>query len=188
MPFKPQALLPGAAAGALSTKRNSLPPLRSVPSVSGGGQTPTGPNTLPAAAGALPAAGGLADIRQATFHAADAVGIPGGPGRSRVGSTCSISAALHTEAAAAEALPGPPGQYGAALAPLTPADSSRLQRQHSSTLRHSIGGTAGPSSAAAAAGQAMQQLESVCRAQVEVHRCVLCWCPQQHAVLTQPKS
>lgn len=190
LPFKSHASLPGAAAagsgltGALSTtKRNSLPPLRSVPLVSGGGQTPTSPNAAAtAAAGGLQAAGGPADSRQATVQTADAVaGAPAGLGRSRIGSNSSISAVAHTEAtasAAAAALPGPSGQgAAAAMVPHFPADSSRLLRQQSSTPRHSVGSLGGPAGpAGAAGGMAMQQLESVCRAQVELHRCVLQGC------------
>ena len=147
-------------------KRNSLPPLRAMPSLPGGsepGISPgAGPAATSAAGGPLAAAGpgltGLSGCGSGTL----------GPG-SRSGSCSSISMPAHNDSAG---LMQPGGSSMQAL-PSMP-EPRGLLGQHSGVLRHSFGRGLAPMVSPATADGAAPLLSTVCRAQIQLYRWVQC--------------
>jgi hypothetical protein len=152
----------GPLSGPPLAKRNSLPPLRSMTSVSVGGADPlTSPSAAAASAfGATPGAGGLTASMSGSSLA------PLGAG-SRAGSCAGLSTVPQSGmatagAAAAAALP----------AVMSPTEVPALLRQQSGRLRQSVGQGRGAAAAGPGAdSSAFSHLEAVCRAQIELYRC-----------------
>jgi hypothetical protein len=153
--YRQQSLSGAPSLSALGAKRNSLPPLRGMPSMSGAGvgaelllASPTA-----AAAGGMPATG-LSCTSLTSLGPASRTGSHGG--------------GLSTLAHSAETTPA---HVPATVQPgvLSPTEGGmRLSRQCSGGMRQSFG--RGHGVAAPGVAPFSPQLESVCRAQVELYR------------------
>lgn len=164
LPHAPKQLQGGSASGvplslsgAPLPKRNSLPPLRVMPSMLGGGADALGsPTGAAAAAQATGASGMHASLSGSSLAPLDAA--------SRAGSCGGLSALVPGETAAG----------GAQASVLSPTEGLGLLGQPNGRIRQSFGHGQGQAAVSTGADStAFEHLETVCKAQVELYRWVV---------------